>query len=178
MNESQGCLQNSPVYTGSVNDTGVLLKILLQTPTKAILEGVLFQYVLTIQTLLGFKFFMTKHDNGHKVSKVCCKWSKEKSMFLVILYQKVTKKTKKCVKNIQTPFILDQSFYNFKNCLDLFNLDLKSKSSSLTLDSSGRMIVQYTLQTLYTTQKHKIKLQRRIDLLCIRIIQSFYVLEN
>ena len=50
----------------------------------------------------------------------------------------------------------DMSFYDFTNCLDYFNLDLISKSSLLTLDSSGRLIVQYTLHTLYTTQKHKI----------------------
>ena len=57
----------------------------------------------------------------------------------------------------------DKSFYNFKNCLDWVNRDLISKSSLLTLDSSGRLIVQYTLQTLYTPLKYKIKLQKRID---------------
>ena len=52
----------------------------------------------------------------------------------------------------------DWSFYNLKkNCLDWVNLDLISKSSLLTLDSSGRLILQYTLHTLYTTQKHKKK---------------------
>ena len=64
----------------------------------------------------------------------------------------------------------DSSFYNFKNCLDWVNQDLISKSSLLTLDSSGRLIVQYTLHTLYTTQKHKIKLHKRIDPLCIEIV--------
>ena len=72
----------------------------------------------------------------------------------------------------------DLSFSNFKNCLDWVNLDLISKSSSLTLDSSGRLIVQYTLHTLYTTQKHKIKLQKRIDPLCIVVVYSLYVFEN
>ena len=31
------------------------------------------------------------------------------------------------------------------------------------LDSSGRLIVQYTLHTLYTTQKNEIKIEKRID---------------
>ena len=72
----------------------------------------------------------------------------------------------------------DWSFYNSKKLFKLGNPDLISKSSSFTLDSSGRMIVQYALHTLYTTQKHKIKLQKRIDPLCIVIVYSFYVFEN
>ena len=53
----------------------------------------------------------------------------------------------------------DKSFYNFKNWLDWVYLDLISKSSSLTLDSSCRLIVQNTLHTLYTTQNKKSSLK-------------------
>ena len=97
-------------------------------------------------------------------------------MFLVTLQQKPTRNVSKS----KDPLYIgpDQSFYNFKNYLDWVNLDLISKSSFLTLDTSGRLIVQYTLHTLYTTQKHKINVQKRIDPLCIGIVQSFYVLEN
>ena len=93
-------------------------------------------------------------------------------MFLVILYQKVTKTPKKCFLKYINPFYIgpDQSFNNFKNGLDWVNLDLISKSSSLMLDSSGRLIVQYTLHTLYTTKKDKILLQKGINPICIGIV--------
>ena len=41
------------------------------------------------------------------------------------------------------PFVLDQTRVSIilKNCLDWVNLDLILKSSLLTLDSSGRLIV-------------------------------------
>ena len=97
-------------------------------------------------------------------------------MFLVTLYQKVTKNPKKCFKNVWTLFILDQTRVSI--ILKTVNLDLISKSSLLTLDSSGRLIVQYTLHTLYTTQKHKIQLQKHINPLCIEIVEDFYNLKN
>ena len=43
------------------NGDEVVLKIRLQTPTKTILEAVLFMYLLTNPKLLGFNFFMTQH---------------------------------------------------------------------------------------------------------------------
>ena len=84
----------------------------------------------------------------------------------------IDKNTQQMFQKRKDPLYIgpDYSFYNFKNCLDWVNLDLISKSSLLTLDSSGRLIVQHTLYTLYTTQKHIIKLQKRKDPLCIGIV--------
>ena len=54
------------------------------------------------------------------------------------------------------------------------NVDLKSKSSLLPSDFSNLLIVQYSLHTLYITQKHKTQFPKHIDPLCIEIVEGFY----
>ena len=97
-------------------------------------------------------------------------------MFSATLKGKVTKTQKKYFQKRIAPLYIGpgQSFYNFKNCLDQVKLDLNLKSSSLTLDFSGRLSVQYTLHTLYITHKHKKMFQKRIDPLYIGLVKGFY----
>ena len=71
----------------------VLLKIMLQTTTKTILGAVLFIYLLTNTNISRILFFYDPTccclaDYGHGVSKVWCKWPKEKSMLLAYLIKK------------------------------------------------------------------------------------------
>ena len=53
-----------------------------------------------------------------------------------------------------------------------------SKSSLLTLDFLVWLSVQYTLNTLYLTQKHKNILQKRIEQNCIIINLNFHNFKN
>ena len=97
---------------------------------------------------------------------------KTKMCFLPLCIKK-GQKPKKYVSKTYRPnlyWIRLEFLYKKKKCLDWVNLDLISKSSLLTLDSSGRLIVQYTLHTLYTAQKLKVKLQKCIDPLFIGIV--------
>ena len=52
--------------------------------------------------------------------------------------------------------------------------NLISESSLLTLDLSVWLSVQYTINTLYLTQKHKNMLQKRIEPNCIVKNLSFH----
>ena len=103
-------------------------------------------------------FFMTQHVvvllimdmesaksdvNGAK--KILCFWQ---------LWIKKWQKPKNYVSKSYRPNLycirLEVLYYlkkKKKKCLDWVNPDLISKSSLLTLDSSGRLIVQYTLHT-------------------------------
>ena len=70
------------------------------------------------------------------------------------------------------------SFNEFKNVFFQIKSNLISKSSLLTLDFSVWLSVQYTLNTLYLTQKHKNMLQKRIEPNCIIINLSFHNFKN
>ena len=107
--------------------------------------------------------------------------SQKKTCFFATLYQKVTKKqTKKLFQKHIDPIYVtpDQSFHiKKKPCSIQFNLDRISKSSFLTLDFLDWLIVQYTLDTLYTAHK-KTLFPKRIDPLCMETVQGFYNLTN
>ena len=62
--------------------------------------------------------------------------------------------------------------YILKNSLDEVNPDLKSKSSLLQLYFFDLLIVQYTLHTLYTTQKTQNIVSKTYKLLCIVIFED------
>ena len=62
--------------------------------------------------------------------------------------------------------------YILKNSLDEVNPDLKSKSSLLQLYFFDLLIVQYTLHTLYTTQKTQNIVSKTYNLLCIVIFED------
>ena len=96
------------------NADWVLLKIRLQTPTKTILEDVLFMYVNNIYKHCWDLIFYDPKccwhaEYGHWVSKVWWKWLEENNMFFATLYYTVIKTQNKCLKNIYTIFLLDQT---------------------------------------------------------------------
>ena len=104
---------------------------------------------------------------------------KKKVCFWRILIKKWQKHKKKVKKHIDPNCIeLNLSFNEFKNGFCQIKSDLISKSSLLTLDFSVRLSVQYTLNTLYLTQKHKNMLQKHIEPNCIIINLSFHNFKN
>ena len=73
---------------------------------------------------------------------------------------------------------LNLSFNEFKNGCCQIKSNLILKSSLLTLDFSVWLSVQFTLNTLYLTQKHKNMLQTRIEPNCIIVNLSFHNFKN
>ena len=90
-------------------------------------------------------------------------------MIFSTLYQKVTKIKNKCFKNEQTQFLLDRTKVSiFLKTVQIMVIGFEIK------DFLDLLIVQFTLHTLYTTQKHKIQFPNLIDPLCIEIVEGFY----
>ena len=97
-------------------------------------------------------------NNGHCVSKVWCKCSKERSMFLAYFNKIMTKKKqKKSFKNIWTQKVLNQTWVSIYKKIVFCHIKshLNLKSSLLMLDFSVWLSVQYTHLVPYKkTQKY------------------------
>ena len=104
---------------------------------------------------------------------------KKKACFWRILMKMRQEQQKICFKHIDQNFIeFNLSFNEFKNGFCQIKSNFISKTSLLTLDFSVWLSVQYTLNTLYLTQKHKNMLQKRIEPNCIIINLSFHNLKK
>ena len=99
-----------------------ILKLLkFKTPTKTVLEAVLFMYLLTITNNAGISFFMTKHGVvllilDMESAKPDVNGRKTIIWFCSFVFESDKKKTKKMFQKRIDPIYIgsDKSFYIFK----------------------------------------------------------------